>query len=103
MSTWLYLEGDKVLGCSVSEQEGWVEVSEDDPRYLKFISVADELSERSWRDAELVRADEELNKVQDADPKAKGTVADWRTYRKALRNYPSVEGFPSKDLRPVSP
>ena len=32
--------------------------------------------ERIWRDAELIRADEELNKVQDSDPKAVGTVGD---------------------------
>ena len=61
------------------------------------------ITERYWRNAELVRADEELNKVQDADPKAIGTVGQWREYRKALRNYPSVEGFPNETLRPVSP
>lgn len=62
-----------------------------------------EYEERAWRDAELVRADEELNKVQDADPKAKGTVGDWRNYRKNLRAYPESEGFPNKESRPVSP
>lgn len=61
------------------------------------------ISERVWRNEELKRADEELNKVQDADPKARGTVGDWRTYRKALRNYPETDGFPNKAYRPVSP
>lgn len=61
------------------------------------------LSERMWRDEELKRVDEELNKVQDADPKAKGTVSEWRQYRKSLRAYPETEGFPNKESRPISP
>lgn len=59
--------------------------------------------ERVWRNSELIRADEELNKVQDADPKSIGTVGQWREYRKSLRAYPEVEGFPSPDNRPISP
>lgn len=58
--------------------------------------------ETQWRNQELVCADIELNKVQDADPKAVGTVAQWRDYRKMLRAYPESEGFPS-GTRPVSP
>lgn len=58
--------------------------------------------ERAWRDSELIQADVELNKVQDADPKAIGTVAQWRQYRKELRAYPESEGF-SSGIRPVSP
>lgn len=58
--------------------------------------------ERQWRNFELIRADEELNKVQDADPKAKGTVTQWREYRRSLRQYPESEGFTSGN-RPVSP
>lgn len=58
--------------------------------------------EKNWISEELARATEELEKVQDADPKAVGTVADWRTYRKALRAY--LESDPlSADVRPVSP
>lgn len=60
-------------------------------------------AERVWRDGELRRADEELNKVQDADPKAVGSVADWRTYRKALRQWPESLEFPSLESRPKSP
>lgn len=59
--------------------------------------------ERGWRNFELDRADIELNKVQDSDPKSIGTVADWRTYRKALRAWPEHKDFPNKDKRPVSP
>ena len=59
--------------------------------------------ERIWRDGELVRADEELNKVQDSDPKAVGTVTQWREYRRALRGIPELEGFPSSHVRPVAP
>lgn len=59
--------------------------------------------ERSWRNKELSRADEELNKVQDSDPKAVGSVGDWRTYRKLLRAWPESSDFPDQDKRPVSP
>lgn len=59
--------------------------------------------ERAWRDRELSRADIELYKVQDSDPKAVGSVAQWREYRKALRAYPETQDFPSKDKRPVAP
>lgn len=62
-----------------------------------------ESREKAWRDAELVRADEELNKVQDSDPKAKGTVSEWREYRKLLRGLPEATGFPNKESRPTSP
>ena len=59
--------------------------------------------ERAWRDSELIRADIELYKVQDIDPKAVGTVAGWREYRKALRAWPEHKDFPNKEKRPVSP
>lgn len=59
--------------------------------------------ERQWRNGELVRADIELNKVQDADPKAKGSVADWRNYRKALRALPEHPKFPDFTARPNPP
>ena len=60
-------------------------------------------SEREWRNSELIRADEELNKVQDSDPKSKGTVGDWRAYRKALRAMTEAEGFPTQHVRPTAP
>lgn len=59
--------------------------------------------ERYWRDAELRRADIELNKAQDSDPKAFASVAEWREYRKALRQLPEVVGFPDKSVRPTAP
>lgn len=61
------------------------------------------VSERLWRNSELERSDIELNKVQDSDPKAKGTVTQWREYRKALRSLPEHEKFPSVEARPVAP
>ena len=54
---------------------------------------------RAWRDAELARADIELNKVQDGV--GKGTVAEWRTYRINLRNWPATTEFPN--VKPVAP
>lgn len=61
------------------------------------------ITERAWRDSELFRADIELNKVQDADKSAFGTVTVWREYRKSLRDYPQSQGFPNSSERPVSP
>ena len=63
----------------------------------------EKLLERGWRNKELVRSDIELNKVQDTDPQAKGTVSQWREYRKALRAWPENKDFPNKGKRPVSP
>jgi hypothetical protein len=61
------------------------------------------IQERLWRDGELTRADIELYKVQDSDPKAVGTVAGWREYRKALRSWPNSQDFPDISKRPVAP
>lgn len=76
-------------------------------RWVDPSSVVDAESlaegERLWRDRELIRADEELNKVQDSDPKARGTVTDWRSYRKNLRSLPDMQGFPTSHVRPVAP
>lgn len=59
--------------------------------------------ERTWRDAELLKADYELNKVQDGDNSSIGSVGDWRKYRIALRNWPESPDFPNATKRPVSP
>lgn len=58
---------------------------------------------RAWRDSELSRADVELYKVQDSDPKSKGSVSDWRNYRKSLRSWPETVNFPNISSRPVAP
>ena len=59
--------------------------------------------ERDWRDNELQKADIELYKVQDSDPKSRGTVTQWREYRKSLRAWPDNKNFPNKEYRPTSP
>ena len=59
--------------------------------------------ERFWRNTELTRADYELNKVQDSDHSAVGSVGEWRTYRKALRAWPEQVGFPNKEFSPKAP
>lgn len=59
--------------------------------------------ELAWIVSEMDRAREELEKVQDSDPKAHGTVAQWRDYRKQLRALPEHPLFPSIDARPVAP
>ena len=55
---------------------------------------------RIWRDAELTRADIELNKVQDG--MGIGTVTQWRSYRVALRNWPTTDGWP-ESTKPAAP
>jgi len=69
------------------------------------LPIDDELyeGERFWRNGELTRSDIHLNKVQDSDPKAKGSVSDWRNYRKALRAWPESSDFPNKEFRPKAP
>jgi len=57
--------------------------------------------ERPWRDAELSRADIELNKVQDGC--GVGTVTAWRQYRVELRNWPEHLQFPAQEYRPKAP
>lgn len=59
--------------------------------------------ERGWRNKELSRSDIELNKVQDSDPKAIGTVSQWRDYRKYLRAWPEKPEFPQTAFRPKAP
>lgn len=58
-------------------------------------------TERGWRNCELNRADIELLKVQDGV--GTGTVAAWRSYRVALRDWPASEFFPDAEQRPVAP
>lgn len=72
----------------------------------KFTSVLEQsqlAAEKAWRNLELSRADQELNKVQDSDPKSTGTVTDWRAYRKELRAWPENINFPDVSSRPVAP
>lgn len=69
----------------------------------KSKELEEETKERVWRNIEINRADIELNKVQDSDPKAKGAVSQWREYRKALRAWPEHADFPNKEKRPVAP
>lgn len=73
--------------------------------WIKVIKSEENLAseERYWRNRELNRSDIELNKVQDSDSNAKGSVADWRSYRKALRSWPESSDFPDSTKRPVAP
>lgn len=87
--------------------ESLVEISEEDAKkfseeYVDPLFTGPRV-ERKWRDCELRRADVELSKVQDSDPNAKGTVGDWREYRKQLRAWPSSKDFPNQAFRPKAP
>ena len=48
---------------------------------------------RTWRDAELQRADVSLNKVLDGV--GTGTEAGWRSYRVELRDWPRTPRWPA--------
>lgn len=71
--------------------------------FTQQVLADDGKEERAWRDFELQRADLELYKVQDSDPKAFGSVSQWREYRKQLRAWPESEKFPDKTFRPEAP
>lgn len=62
-----------------------------------------ELMEALWVKSEISRVREGLEKVQDSDPNAKGSVSEWRSYRKALRAWPENINFPNKEFRPKAP
>jgi hypothetical protein len=55
--------------------------------------------ERDWRNAELARADIQINRLADAG----GDAQAWRNYRVALRDWPESQGFPQAELRPEAP
>lgn len=59
--------------------------------------------EMTWVASELVAANEELDKVQDSDPSATGTVTEWRSYRRQLRAWSEDINFPDRAFRPKSP
>lgn len=58
-----------------------------------------EVQERIWRNAELARADVQINKAEDVG----GDARPWREYRVALRNWPENPNFPNSNHRPVTP
>lgn len=59
--------------------------------------------ERSWRNSELVRADNEIRRHQDADKSATATEQAWRDYRVNLRSWPENPDFPNISSRPAAP
>ncbi len=117
---WAIILSDKVIELTDIDPEGRYHpslISKIAPSHVKVGMTHDngsfywvqeskevlEGQERAWRDVELARADIELNKVQDADPSSKGSVSDWRSYRKALRQLPENQSFPNISARPLAP
>ncbi|MOA61400.1 hypothetical protein D3C78_1865340 [compost metagenome] len=71
---------------------------------VKPVSIEDsKYIEKFWVEAELTRARDELEKVQDSDPQAIGSVSSWRDYRKALRAWQDNVNFPDSSKRPTAP
>ncbi len=86
-------------GLQISCGEGGTPFLKEPEVDLEFLVI----QENAWVKEELSFASDELEKVQDSDTKATGTVAQWREYRKALRSWPEHKDFPNKESRPVSP
>lgn len=92
-----YLMGGISLGQIIVVKEGVLTLAERPP-----LDSSPQL-EHLWIDSEMHRIREEIEKVQDTDPGAVGTVSAWRTYRKALRVWCEDINFPNKAFRPTSP
>jgi len=90
-------------GCLSGKSVFWDEGN--NPYLVSSTLTIDQLVclEKDWVTNQLSYATEELNKVQDSDPNAKGSVADWRSYRKSLRAWHTHLDFPNKEFRPVAP
>lgn len=88
----------QALGKEIAEVGGEIILVE-----RKVSRSTEEFNERAWRNLELFKSDMELNKLQDGDAKAFGTVTLWRAYRKLLRNWPQDRNFPSAEFRPQPP
>lgn len=58
-----------------------------------------EIQERAWRNKELIEADIEIFKLEDAGKDSES----WREYRVKLRGYPQSEVFPKLSARPKTP
>ena len=59
--------------------------------------------ENFWVTSELARIRDEIEKLQDSDRSAFGTISEWRAYRKAVRAWNQNKDFPEKMCRPKSP
>lgn len=57
-------------------------------------------SERAWRNSELQLSD--WTQILDS-PVGVQAQADWANYRQALRDMPSLSGFPNSHTRPTAP
>lgn len=90
-------EGSKFILGYVEVNQIDIDSLEEDPAVVALAkSVA-----RSQRDAELVRADAIINKIEDGE--IEGEVSEWRKYRVALRKWPEADDFPSDTSRPQAP
>lgn len=65
-------------------------------------------TERRWRDLQLVQTDGAVLRHRDELESGKTTLSadqyvELQTYRQALREWPQVETFPGRKLRPLAP
>lgn len=87
-----------------SEYQQWLtEGNTPEPARTKDTVQDRSMQERAWRNAELVLADIQLSKHDDADPAVVATAEEWRVYRRALRAWPEHASFPDSTHRPMAP
>lgn len=82
-------------GCDDNGNPCWVNIEQN-----LDVSIREE---HLWLSAELDRVRDEIEKVQDSDPKSVGSVSDWRNYRKSLRAWVEHVEFPKLEFRPKAP
>ena len=96
-------EDFKVFSGSPPEHMDRGSDEEGKPCWVKKATPIDSESrsiEVSWVSQEMLRVREEIEKLQDSDPKAIGTISLWRSYRKSLRVWEDHQDFPNKEFRP---
>lgn len=120
MSKFVKIEGNKVVGIVSCAQDPthWpdiLEVEDNDPRYLEFEANLlsgnrqTEAIARAWRDAEIERVTWLRDRHRDElELSAQTTIsaaqyAELLVYIQALRDWPTITGFPSEPTKPVVP
>lgn len=103
------LQIDAVLYKSLQDAQSIGQTITSDTKGIPYashpqVTIEDQKNSECMRiTRELDRIRDELEKVQDSDSKAIGTVSQWRDYRKALRSWPEHLEFPKPEFRPKAP
>ena len=99
------LENGKVVNIAVGLADGYIQCGDDigigwsyadgkfaAPKPSPKTNEQLKNEAREWRNSELLKADIEINKIEDSGGESMG----YRKYRTALREWPQSDGFPDK-------